>query len=133
MCYWCHVWHMCYWCHVWRMCYWCHVWRMCYWCHVWLVFFIYLFDVMYGMCCVHVFLTPQLQQFKKALQGTHTDINDKTSSGNAVIHSVIERTFGNRRERVEFLLTLLTYTHADVNLTNGNQMTPLHLASQVDK
>ena len=72
-----------------------------------------------------------IQQFKKALHNIQTDVNSRNESGVALIHSLVERVFSDKRERSEFLLTLLTYSSANINLTNGNQMTALHLVAQV--
>ena len=71
------------------------------------------------------------QQLKKALHNMKTDVNSRDGSGGALIHSLVERVFSDKRERSEFLLTLLTYSSADINQTNGAQMTALHLTAQV--
>ncbi|KAL5457028.1 hypothetical protein EMCRGX_G034263 [Ephydatia muelleri] len=72
-----------------------------------------------------------VEQLKKALHNMKTDVNSRDGSGGALIHSLVERVFSDKRERSEFLLTLLTYSSADINLTNGTQMTALHLTAQL--
>lgn len=69
----------------------------------------------------------------KQLLKTESDVNVVNSNGDAPIHSILKR--GNspkdRREIATLLMTLLTFSPVDVNLTNRDKMTPLHLAAQV--
>ena len=46
----------------------------------------------------------------------------------APIHSIVVK---KRRDRIDLMLALLTYSDADINLKSADGMTALHLVAQV--
>ena len=56
------------------------------------------------------------------------DVNKWNDDGEAPIHTILKK---QRRDRYEFLLMLLVYSKAKVNLKTKSGYTPLHLAVEV--
>ena len=60
--------------------------------------------------------------------------NDVNANGDAPIHVIVKRKCkrkADRKEKVDLLLALLTYSDVDVSLQNANGMTALHFTAEV--
>ena len=61
-------------------------------------------------------------------------MNALNSEGDSVLHSIVRRQFKHHREKEqkqEYLMALLIYSDADVNLLNAQKTTALHIAVEV--
>ena len=59
---------------------------------------------------------------------TGIDVNFLNNDGIAPIHAIVRR---KRRDRLDLLMALMTYTEVDVNFETTRGMTPLHIAVEV--
>ena len=77
---------------------------------------------------------PLYQSLIQDLQQPGVDANELDVNGDAPLHAIVKRKCANkaeRKEKLELLVSLLTYSDADVNLQVENDMTALHLAAEV--
>ena len=63
-------------------------------------------------------------------------MNALNSEGDSVLHSIVRRQFKHHREKEqkqEYLMALLMYSDADVDLLNAQKTTALHIAVEVGR
>ena len=74
------------------------------------------------------------QSLTEQLGKPGVNANGANANGDAPIHAIVKRKCkrkADRKEKVDFLVALLTHSDADVNLQNANGMTALHFTAEV--